>query len=193
MGKRVTFSQQSISIVDVATYHEDTDASLRMIFTSAKFAAYHPLRLFVTGVNPTFAARFIGKSPSAIDTELADRLNETDLRSSLAILVRIDAAFRIDYIQRSQKRKRDPLSRAFRALYARQGPSVRLEDDIFDTWQREHPESVQLIRELKGAFKFRHWLAHGSYLQPKLGRKYDYQGVYNLADSVLTSFPLYGR
>jgi hypothetical protein len=151
MPKRVTLAQQAISILDVATYHQDADSALR---------------LFFTGANPNFALRFVGKPPSEIDVELADRLNETDLRSSLAILTRLEAAFRIDYLQRCQKRKRDPVSRAFRALYKEQGRNVRLEDDIFVTWRKEHLQTGPLIGELVGAFKFRHWLAHGSYWQP---------------------------
>jgi len=47
-----------------------------------------------------------------------------------------------------------------------------------------------MIGELRGAFKFRHWLAHGSYWPPKLGRRYDFTFVYSLADDVLNAFPL---
>jgi hypothetical protein len=144
-------------------------------------------------VNPSFAVRFLAMRSSEIAAELADRLNETDVRSSLAILIRLEAAFRIDYLQRCQKRKRDALSKAFRALYKDKGPNVGLEDHIFVAWQREHPQTGPLISELAGAFKLRHWLAHGSYWQPKLGRKYDYQGICALADSVLASFPLHER
>jgi len=51
-----------------------------------------------------------------------------------------------------------------------------------------YPDMSSLIGELKGAFRFRHWLAHGRYFQP--GRKYDYRGLYVLAINVLTNFPL---
>jgi hypothetical protein len=149
--------------------------------------------VFITSVNPGIAVRFVGKRPADIDEELVARLNETELRSSLAMLVRLDAAFRIDYLQRCQQRKRDPVSRAFRALYARQRERVRLEDDILETWKQAQPSTARLVSQLKGAFKYRHWLAHGAFWKPKLGGKYDYQGIYILAQNVLANFELYER
>jgi hypothetical protein len=178
MPKQVTFEPRSISILDVAAYHQDTDSSLRLFFTDS---------------NPNYDLRFFGKSRLQIEAELADRLDETDKRSSLAILSRLEAAFRIDYEQRCKKKKRDPLSKAFLALYKKRRGNVRLEEQILDTWRQNYPETRQLISQLKGAFKFRHWLAHGSYWEPKLARKYDYEGIYILADSVFASFPLLGQ
>jgi hypothetical protein len=49
-----------------------------------------------------------------------------------------------------------------------------------------------LIGELRGAFRFRHWLAHGRYWTPKLGRRYNYEDVYALADETFKSFPFFG-
>ena len=43
--------------------------------------------------------------------------------------------------------------------------------------------------DLKGAFKFRHWLAHGRYWDPNLGRKkYDFQSLYALAEEFFECF-----
>jgi hypothetical protein len=178
MPKQVTFAPRVVSILDIAAYHEDTDSSLRLFFTSS---------------NPNFVLRFIGKSRSEIDAELADRLFETDLRSSLAILSRLEAAFRIDYEQRCEKKKHDAISKAFLALYRKHPVKVRLEEHIFKTWREKHPETGPLISQLKGAFKFRHWLAHGTFWEPKLAREYDYQWIYLLADNVFANFPLIGR
>ncbi|MGB6326104.1 MAG: hypothetical protein WBG11_10105 [Methylocella sp.] len=178
MPKQVTFTPRVVPLHEIAAYHKDVDSSLRLFFTTS---------------NPNFFLRFIGKSQSEIVAELADRLFETDLRSSLAILSRLEAAFRIDYEQRCEKKKHDAISKAFRVLYIKHRNNVRLEEQIFATWRQKHPETAQLISELKGAFKFRHWLAHGTHWEPNLARKYDYEGIYALAGSVLESFPLLGR
>ncbi len=178
MPKQVTFEPRALSILDVAAYHQDTDSSLRLFFTNS---------------NPNFALRFFGRSRLQIEAELADRLNETDLRSSLAILSRLEAAFRIDYEQRCEKRKRDAVSKAFIALYRKKQKRVQFEEQILDTWRQKHPDKSQLVSQLKSAFKFRHWLAHGQHWEPKLARKYDYQWIYVLADNVFASFPLLGR
>jgi len=144
------------------------------------------LRLYFGQTPASFGARFVGRH---LDEVLASRVEETDLRSSLAILTRIEAAFRVDYERRCQERMRDALSRAFRDIYKSRKAKVSLEDDIFEAWREISPGTRQLIGELRGAFKFRHWLAHGRFWEPKLGRKYDFNFLYSLADDVLNAFP----
>jgi hypothetical protein len=80
-----------------------------------------------------------------------------------AILTRLEAAFRTDFDQRCRRRKRDAISRDFRVLRKTRGLQIGLETDIFDTWRKHLPELGGLIGDLRGAFKFRHWLAHGRY------------------------------
>jgi hypothetical protein len=162
----------SAEILEIAEYHNDVVASLKLYFREEP---------------PSFSARFIGRHP--IDV-LAARIEETDLRSALAILTCVEAAFRVDYECRCQKRMKDDLSRAFRAIHKARKARVSLEEDIFESWKENSVGSRQLIGELRGAFKFRHWMAHGRYWKPKLGRKYDFNFVYSLADDVLNLFPL---
>ena len=178
MPNRPSRLQGAVSISAVAEYHRDAESALRLYFTRT---------------NPGFLARFAGDLPSEVERELADRLDETDLRSALAIMSRIEAIFRIDYRQRCKVKLPDGVSIAFRRLrkaYGAQDWRVPLERGIFDTWRTVHPGTSSLIGELKGAFRFRHWLAHGRYFQPTLARKYDYPYLYLLAISVLDQLPL---
>jgi len=178
MPSRPTRLQEAVSISAVAEYHRDAESSLRLYFTKA---------------NPNFVARFADYVPAEVQKELGDRIDETDLRSALAIMSRIEAIFRVDYRQRCKKKLPDDVSIAFRRLRKAYGASdwqVPLEGKIFETWRTVHPVTSRLIGELKGAFRFRHWLAHGRYFQPKLGRKYDYQYLYLLAIAVLEQLPL---
>lgn len=124
-----------------------------------------------------------------IATELNTRLDEADLTSSLTVLTSLEATFRIDYIQRCYLRPRDAVSRVFRLLHNAKGTNVSLEDAIFAVWAVKYPSLKKMVGELRGAFKFRHWLAHGRYWTPKLGRRYDFADLYALADSVSKSFP----
>ena len=123
-----------------------------------------------------------------------DYIEETDRRSSLAVLTLIDAAFKLDYRYRCENKLKDDLSRAFRAKQKqRQGyQNVSLEQDIFDAWIKYASGAHALIGDLRGAFRFRHWLAHGRYWTPKLGRNYDFNSLYSLADAVFCSLPLCG-
>lgn len=71
-----------------------------------------------------------------------------------------------------------------REIYQMKGSRASLEDDILRLWKEDFPEYKRLISEVITAFKYRHWLAHGRYWEPKLGRIYDYYSLYDLADAV---------
>ncbi len=166
------------AITAIAEYHNDVERSLRFYFSEA---------------SPAFGTHFIGfrldEALTARRELIAARLEETDQRSAFFILTSVEAAFRIDYKRRCQKRMKDDLSRAFWAIHKSRKERVSLDEDIFEAWRENFTGLRQLIGELRGAFKFRHWLAHGRYWEPNLGRKYDFNFVYSLADDVLNAFP----
>jgi len=174
---RNVLAARVVSIVKVAAYHEDATASLRLFFSDS---------------NPQYDYRFITKDRGTVAAELIDRLDETDLRSSFAVLSQVEAAFRRDYAERCEKKKSDPLSKAFRALYRKRGTRVGLREHILATWREKYPDKRQTISELNGAFNLRHWVAHGAGWEVNLGRKYDYRYIYSLADSIFENFPLEG-
>jgi hypothetical protein len=82
MSNRNFPARRPVPLVDIADYHRDADSSLRLYFTR---------------INPDFVVRFASNRQSEVDMELADRLSETDMRSALAVMARLEAAFRIDY------------------------------------------------------------------------------------------------
>jgi hypothetical protein len=161
------------AIGEIADYHNDVVYSLKLYFDQL-------LRIYASD----FRIR------AAIANRLTARLEETDQRSAFFILASLEAAFRIDYECRCQKKLKDDLSRAFRAIWKSHKTRVSLDQDIFEAWKEHSSGSGPLIAELRSAFNFRHWLAHGSYWVPKLGRTYDFTFIYSLADDVLSAFPL---
>jgi hypothetical protein len=66
-------------LADISEYQRDSEASLRLYYSFS---------------NPTYQARFTGYFPSEIAVELIERLDETEMRSALIVLARIEAAFR---------------------------------------------------------------------------------------------------
>jgi hypothetical protein len=170
---------RGLTIADIAEYHSDADASLRAYFSS---------------LAPNFPVRFFGYTASELRTELDSRLEETDLRSALAVLARLEGVFRVDYEQRCKRRKRDQISKDFRDIFKHHKSiktHVRLDEEIFEVWKQYSFSTPSLIGELRGAFKLRHWLEHGRYWTPKFGRRYDYTGVYTLGTVTLQHFPFY--
>jgi hypothetical protein len=166
----------SQSLIDIANYHTDAEASLRLYFSKA---------------NPGYDVRFFANLESEVADQLVEHIDENEMRSVLVLMARVDAAFRVDFDYRARHKKADPLSIIFRKLHKKRGERVRLNEDILETWQKnlDDPLAKSLISELRGAFRFRHWLAHGRFWKP--GRKYDYQTIYLMADTVLHRFSLY--
>lgn len=173
--ERVSFSNDNFSVAEAAAYYNDVESALRLFFSPA---------------SPSYNVRFPGSKPSDIKIELDRRLSELDRSTTMSILTAVEAAFRIDYIQRCDQKKKDAVSQSFWELYQKQKTRVSLEDDIFEVWKNNTTGSGKLIADLRGAFKFRHWMAHGRYWTPKLGKKYDFLSVYPLALQAVSNFPL---
>jgi hypothetical protein len=164
----------NLTLEELAAYHEDIVASLRLYFSSAA---------------PTFTTRFTGLSLDEVDVELTRRLDESELRSAFALLTSLEASFRIDFDSRCRQRLKDDLSIFFREVEKTRGDRVRLDEDILEGWKRYTSAETILINQLRGAFNFRHWLAHGRYWTPKLGREYDFGFVYTMTSAIVSGFP----
>jgi len=174
MANRVSFCGDHLGLPEIAAQHRDLESSLTLYFSSN---------------SPNYLVRFATYAPREVTDELRGRLDETDLTSSLTVLASVEAAFRIDYLQRCYRRGKDSVSRAFRDIYKIKKQHTSLEDEILEVWVRNSSVPRPIIGELRGAFTFRHWLAHGRYWTPKLGRRYDFNDVFALADLTLRSFP----
>jgi hypothetical protein len=176
MRRGRAISGQNVDIQSYATHHDDLEKSLKLYYS--------------TGAN-SFGSRFAGYLPAEVEEELGARLAELEFTSALTVLSAVEAAFRIDYLLRCDLKKKDPISMVFRATYKEKRARARLDEDIFDVWKIHTTGSSRLIGDLKAAFKFRNWLAHGRYWV-HVGQKYDYTTIYALAASALNSFPLLG-
>lgn len=155
MAKRVNFSGDHLGLTAIAAHHQDLESSLTLFFSPS---------------SPSYPRRFVGYALREVTDELVDRLEEADLSSSLTVLASIEAAFRIDYLQRCYRRDKDPISRAFRSIYKTKRQHASLEDEIFEAWADNSYGTRSIIGDLRAVFKFRHWLAHGRYWIPKLGK-----------------------
>lgn len=176
--KRVSFSDQNLFLDKIDQYYRDIEESTRLYFSLS---------------NPNAETLFAGMTIMEIECKLDLISKENEHLVALNLLASVEAAFRVDYLQRCYKRKKDLLSLALRNIYDIKGDHASLEDDIFTAWKENTNSPNSIVSDLKGAFKYRHWLAHGRYWEPKLGRKYDYFSVFTLAQQVFESFPFEGR
>jgi hypothetical protein len=144
------------------------------------------LRLYFSAVNPDFLELFFGETDSEVQDKLNYQLKEINKDACLSLLAAIEAKFRLDYNLRGQRRFRDGLSKKCKDLFREKEQRVSLEEQIFEIWKEEYPEYKSYFSILKGAFKYRHWLAHGRYWVLKAGKSdgYDFYDLYSVAVSV---------
>ena len=178
MSERVSFSKLNLNLQEIAEHHSDIENALKDYYS------------FSGGVGLSSQSKFRGYTQQELLTEFKKRIEELERTSSLSLLSSLEASLIIDYLSRCYGKKKDPLSRDLRELHNSKAQRASLEQDILTIWKKHHPDFQPLISELIGAFKYRHWLAHGRYWKPKLGRKYDYQYTYSLAIQLYSSLPL---
>jgi hypothetical protein len=167
MVERVSFSAKEQSLEDIAFHHSDVLAGIFQFFS---------------GQSAAFMERY---ADARLDDVREKSIAELNFTSSLSVLSSVEAAIRVDYLQRVYGRWRDPLSREMKVLYQEKANKARLEDELIGLWRSCTGVSSALLGEVIGAIKYRHWLAHGRYWTPKLGRRYDYETVYDIAQEFL--------
>ncbi len=141
------------------------------------------LDAFLTGAAPV-EPRYFGKTRYELEDFFDNQREELKLVTMLLLLSATEAALRVKYIVRVIQSKKDEISKKFIALYRERKLEVSLEEHILETWITL-PGDKSAISEFKGALNLRHWLAHGRYWKPRLGREYDPLDIYEICDSLL--------
>ena len=164
---------ENTSLQEIAAYHSDCQAALYLFFSE---------------VYPDYQSRFFGYTKDETTKELQRRLAETNTRSALVVMARVEATFRVDYKLRAQRKLPDDVSIEFRKIWKRRAQRAHLDEDIVAVWMK-NIDNIQknALGKMKTFFKMRNWIAHGRYWQ--FAVKYDYVDVYNVADYILTEFP----
>lgn len=138
------------------------------------------LRLFFQPENPAYQALQANTATGTQLPSLAAALLEADRDSCLTLLAAVEAAFRIDYALRCERRDKQPVSRSFRALFKLYEYSIPLERIVLEEWKIHESGLRTIISDLKAAFKYRHWLAHGRYWTPKFSLNVNQTQFYDL-------------
>ena len=133
--------------------------------------------------------QFIGMTRNEVKDYFNSLQTEIEFSFCLNMIAAIEARFRMDYIIRSTDRLKDDLSRDFRNIYQEKATNISLVESILENWKKRYPEYKNYISNYIGALKFRHWLAHGRYWNPKLGKKYDTTSVYLICEKLANTLP----
>ena len=131
----------------------------------------------------------LGMTPEEVIVHFEDMRRELDAAASLLVLAEAEAVLRVDYLSRVQRKGKDAVSRAYREMYKDKEANVRLDQDLLATWVTHHGECKSAVSDFRSVMNLRHWLAHGRYWTPKLGRVYAPQDVFEIADRLFAKLP----
>ena len=168
--------------------HQDLDEIFLYYHTTSKSLNYYRESIARSKV---INQHYIGLTNNELIEYFEQHLEELEKNISFNILSTIEASFRIDYKIRTRKKHKDDLSRKFRELHKTKGDNISLEKDILELWKGEYPKFKSIISDFIGALKYRHWLAHGRYWVPKLGRNYDVPTISTISDRIYVNLPLH--
>ncbi len=143
------------------------------------------LASLLTGASLAYP-RYFGRSRDELIEFFNVQLKELMISATLTLLAATEATLRVDFLVRVMNKKKDPVSKEFSKIYKEHGTKVRLEGHILEVWKRSSERPTRdAIGEFKQALKLRHWLAHGRYWKPRLGREYDPPEVFRICESLL--------
>ena len=91
MPRKVKFSLQHQDLAQIALHHNDLTEAIKRYFKTA---------------DGSYLERFGGYTPRELAEELQNRAAEIDRASVFSLLSAVEAAFRIDYLQRGQAKKK---------------------------------------------------------------------------------------
>ena len=173
MARRVPFEDPP-ALQQIAAHHAVLEAAIHLYYSKT---------------NPRYLELFESDTADEVHAKRHVTLQEARAASAMTLLASIEASFRVDYRQRARARKKDDLSRTFKALYREKEQRASLSRDILQGWRDHSDVPTNLVGEIRSAFRYRDWLAHGRYWEPRLGRRYDFVTIYDLGREIESSFP----
>jgi hypothetical protein len=132
---------------------------------------------------------FIGMTRDEVDEHFNYLKEKLEMMISLRLLSATDACICVDFIHRTEERKKDKLSKSLVELKkekTRRNLDIKL-DEILKIWRREIPALKKQLDVFSLLLEFRHWLAHGCYWTPKFGRKRSPEEIYPIVSTLVAS------
>jgi hypothetical protein len=121
-----------------------------------------------------------------VESLLSARHEKIDQTISLTTLAAIESWFRVDFESRLKKREKSSVGRLFKTMHTKKRAHHRARlDDIIQAWSQAEPMAKPAVGSIRSAFKYRDWLADGKYWPPKLGKKYYFHAISQVAEQAL--------
>lgn len=118
----------------------------------------------------TVEIKFNELSIAEITDYFEQSFEELEHLASFNFLSFVEASLRIDFVNKVKKKEKSELARKYREITKHKKNKVSLEQDIIETLKELLPSKRRIFSDYTGALNYRHWIAHGRYWNPKLGR-----------------------
>jgi len=177
MAKRVSLSGEEKSIKSILSWYDDHLQAIndfRYKILDKRASSKSRVKI---------AEKFKRFDIDKINEYFDNSEGELERLVCLDLISAIEAFLRVDYHQRIKDRDKSEIGRAFRDLNKKKGNKISLEEDIIETWKSN--TGTPSFSNLLGLLKYRHWLAHGRYWAPKLGRVYSFDITYKISENIL--------
>jgi hypothetical protein len=129
---------------------------------------------------------FTGLSLDELEIAIQEQLDELSHLAGFSMLSATESALRRDYVMRVHAKDKTGLGRAYRSLFKEKKYRTRLDEDIIESWKNHTVEEKGVFSAYVGSLNYRDWIAHGRYWNPKFGRTYTPEVVYEICNAVLS-------
>lgn len=137
--------------------------------------------------NLHYEEQFCGYTKEEVRKEADEIRNELSHTCSFYAMAYVESLFRIDsFVRVKHKCKGDVTPLIKKMVQSKEKLSLVRFEDLLDAWEATHADDRELFREVKQAFQFRHWMAHGRYWKPNdnIDKHFDFEDIYSLVSAV---------
>lgn len=173
---RVSLSGKEQSIEFIWSWYEDQKEAL-FDFRTKIFTA-------IITSSSSFNAKFIGMTTDELNAYFENSVEELEHLVCFDLISATEAVLRSDFYAKVYNKDKSDIGRLFRDLEKDKGGKISLESDIIDNWKEILATRKTDFSDFLGLINYRHWLAHGRYWTPKLGKQYTPSITYNIAERI---------
>lgn len=159
------------------------------------FGHHRSATLAALRVGGAAEARFTGMTAGDVDAHFDAQRRNLDRLTILNMVATAEAAVRADYRRRVDAKRKDRLSKAYRAFHGGLSNAQRLrppfdEQGILHALKGAGVMHPHLVADFRNALRLRHWIAHGRYwTQPLARNTYAPDDVHRIILALLTALP----
>jgi hypothetical protein len=175
MAARISLSDRKPDLNKIWDWYEDQKVALKQFEDDV----HDPLKMSMR-----IPDKFRKLSPDQLKEYFTWGREELDQLFSFDIISATEGLLRRDFYEKVQEKRKSDVARRFRKIHKEKGNKISLERDILHTWKDKEPAYKILFNELVSLLKYRHWLAHGRYWEPKFGQPYNTSTSYKISKKI---------